>query len=71
MDFYIVSSLKQQHAGRHGTTLGTHYPDCEPTSICFYSWKLVLSGETANTNVVVFGLKPTDTRTHDIPHYKR
>ena len=43
----------------------THYPDSDPTSLCSF-W--ILSGETTNTNFIVFGLtwygvEPTIYRT--------
>ena len=34
--FYNSSSLKQSSAGRHVGQLKTHYPDSEPTSLCFF-----------------------------------
>jgi hypothetical protein len=34
--FYYISSLKQSSAGRHVAQLKTHYPDSEPTSLCFF-----------------------------------
>jgi hypothetical protein len=38
LDFYSAYSLQQQSAGRHVAPLTTHYHDCEPTSLCSYSF---------------------------------
>jgi hypothetical protein len=38
LDFYSASSLKQQSADRHVTPTRTHYPDSEPTSLCYFSY---------------------------------
>jgi hypothetical protein len=37
----------------------THYPDAEPTSLCFHS----LNGEAANTNAIVSGLTRSQLET--------
>jgi len=34
LNCYRASSLKQQSEGRHVSSLGTHYPDFEPISLC-------------------------------------
>jgi hypothetical protein len=69
LDLYSASSLKQQSVDRHAChpTL-THYPDSEPTSLCSFSLMPVFSGESTNTNFIVFGLtrlelEPTIYRT--------
>jgi hypothetical protein len=56
LDFHVASTLKQQSAGRHVSPLGywIHYPDSEQTSLSPYCY--LLSGETINTNFIVFGL---------------
>jgi hypothetical protein len=52
----VASTLKQQSAGRHVSPLGywIHYPDSEQTSLSPYCY--LPSGETINTNFIVFGL---------------
>ena len=33
LDFYSASSLKQQSAGRHVSSLGQHFPESEPITV--------------------------------------
>ena len=61
LDFCSASSLKRVHRYTCCCT-PTHYPDSEPTSLCSYSLMLLLNGEVANINFVIFGftrLEPT------------
>jgi hypothetical protein len=44
LDFYSASS--QQSAGSRSTR--THYSDSEATSLCYFPYYCVLSGETTN-----------------------
>ena len=56
LDFFSASSVKQQSTGTQVAPFRHIYPDdYEPTSFCSYSF--YVSGEAANTNSTVFGLK--------------
>ena len=71
MHLYNASSLKQQFTGRHvaphgQTILIPIQPDYAFTPYC-----LVLRGETANTNFIVFGFTRQRERGHYVPHSKR
>ena len=69
LDLYSASSMKQQSLGRNFAPLRYIILIlCQPI-FAFSSYSCVLSGETANTNFIVFdltwpGLKPTIYRNH-------
>jgi len=59
MDFYSASSLKQQSAGRHVAPLG-HIILIPSQSVFALTPLFLLSGETTNTNFIIFGLTRTE-----------
>jgi len=67
LDFYSVSSLKQQSSSRHHFTKDTlswfwasQSPEC-----------CVLGGEAANTNFIVLWFNLSGAQTYDLPHSRR
>ena len=67
LDFYSVSSLKRQSAGRHVAPLRTHYLDSDPSqpSLILHSWQ-----RSNKYPFYCLRFDPTSVRTHDLPHSK-
>jgi len=70
LDFYSASSLKQQSADRHVSSLG-HYLDSEPTSICSFSLMLRAKRRSNKYQFYSLWFDPTEARTQDLPHSRR
>ena len=71
MHLYNASSLKQKFTDRHVAPHGqTILIPIQPDS-AFTPYCLVLRGETANTNFIVFGFTRQRERGHYVPHSKR
>jgi hypothetical protein len=68
LEYYSGSSQKQQSMGMYVTPLGhviliPRQPVFVLSLLC-----CVLSADSININVIVFGLLSTETRTPDLPH---